>query len=137
MEYFFTQLSRKKDRWDFIEQYFLGHLDTTDIKQLKNVQRESKKESVSIANKVKFPYSNWEEASSISPDEFYIVNEIPIPTYFSGEFTLNNETYPFSYVWEDRKIIVYNPEETEKSIKNTNCEWKIISEQDLKLSDFM
>ena len=137
MEYFFTQLSTKKDRWDFIEQYFLGHLDTTDIKQLKDVQRESKKESVSIANKVKFPYSNWEEASSISPDEFYIINEIPIPTYFSGEFTLNNETYPFSYVWEDRKIIVYNPEETEKSIKNTNSEWKIISEQDLKLSDFM
>ena len=34
-------------------------------------------------------------------------------------------------------MIVYNPEETEKSIKNTNCEWKIISEQDLKLSDFM
>lgn len=137
MEYFFTQLSTNKDRWDFIEQYFLGHLDTTDIKQLKDVQRQSRKESVSITNKVKFPYSNWEEASSISPDEFYIINEIPIPTYFSGEFTLNNETYPFSYVWEDRKIIVYNPEETEKSIKNTNCEWKIISEQDLKLSDFM
>ena len=26
---------------------------------------------------------------------------------------------------------------TVKSIKNTNCEWKIISEQDLKLSDFI
>ena len=137
MEYFFTQLSTKEDRWDFIEQYFLGQLDITDIKQLKETKKLSKKEDVFITNKVNFPYSSWEEASSISPDEFYIINNIPIPTYFSGEFTLNNETYPFSYVWEDRKMIVYNPEETEKTIKNTNCEWKVISEQDLKIDDFM
>lgn len=137
MEYFFTQLSTKKDRWDFIEQFFLGQLDFQDIEKQKESKRNLRKEVVSIISKVKFPYSNWKEATSITADAFYLDNNIPIPTYFSGEFTLNNEQYPFSYVWEDRKIIVYDSNETKSFINSTNCDWKIISEEDLKISDFM
>lgn len=137
MEYFFTKISTKKDRWDFIEQFFLGQLDFMDIEKQKESKRNLRKEVVSITRKEEFPYSNWKEATSITADEFYLNNDIPIPTYFSGEFTINNEQHPFSYVWEDRKIIVYDSKETQISINITNCDWKIIAEEDLKISDFM
>ena len=43
MQHFFTDIATDTARWDFIERFFLGKIDKTEIEQLKEVQKAKKK----------------------------------------------------------------------------------------------
>lgn len=143
MEYFFTVLKFDDERWDFIEKYFLGQIDVDNLSNYiegSSVFKEgdtsvvSKEIELTFITKEKFPYKNWNDAECIQPNFVYRNKNFPVPDFYAGEVKVDENIYPYLYVWEDKKMIVFDSEEAEFPNRKIG-DWKIISEDELKFNE--
>ena len=142
MEYFFTTLTNDEERWNFIENYFLGQVDIDslisdegEVKNTKVVDNTSTNKSVILIDKERFPYKNWSDAEGIQPNLFYKENGLPIPDYYAGEIKIAEQIYPYLYAWEKHSLIVYDADETHIP-EIQSGKWFVVAENKLEISDF-
>ncbi len=106
------------ERWQIIEEYFLGHDETVEamlssengntLSSEHKDDKKRKKAQISLAEGEIFTeyYSNWEEASLIDDVDGYVRHGIPIPDYINAKVEINGENFDVRYVWEDMKVMI-------------------------------
>lgn len=110
------------ERWDIIEDYFLGNDDTVDEKlgikkNTKGIVREelkaknnSRKENNDIdvifnpGLKMNEYYSNWDDALELPNSELFANASIPLASYTNSTLNLENKIFEIRYAWMPQMV---------------------------------
>lgn len=120
---FFNQLTTDEERWNYIEDYFLGYnvLCGTDTKIVKTVKLNR-----SIDKEHSYPtnmYSNWSELTSFFDDnDQVIINHlaeqgIPIPEYLETTIKKSNEGNDILMSWPSKDTLICQQDTSDRTIE--------------------
>lgn len=108
------------ERWEIIEDYFLGRDDLVDERLNINKKEIPKKESKSIlkknsstanieiifneGEKLSDYYNDWNEALELPNADILLNNSIPLATFISSTIKIGDTTIAARYTWMPQKI---------------------------------
>lgn len=130
------------ERWEIIEDYFLGKDDIVDEKLSIN-KKESKEDIKSNTNKsnsagIEFVfsegerlseyYNDWNEALEMPNADILLNNSIPLATYISSTIKVGDKMFAARYTWMPQKICLMETKlTTEIEIVLKNNGWHCLN----------
>lgn len=126
---FFYELNNDKDRWEYIEQYFLGYDVLNDSIQVEDTKVELSK---SIDKARSYPlngYDKWVDMADIFfvSDEFGILSDmdergIPLPEYLKTEIKKSRIGERIRMSWPSKNVIIFQQDVDDRTI--ASCKHK-------------
>lgn len=137
-----------EERWEIIEEYFLGNDEKVELllesrknsaektEKTKSKHSKAKQAVIRLIPGVDFyedykSWSEWEESSMVDATE-YIMHHIMLPKYHSAKIVVNSMEYDIQYAWEAEKVLI-----TEEPIDKNALEtlqqngWYVYAENDI------
>ena len=148
MDYFFRHFTNDKDRWDYIEKYFLGHDVTSEIPNYDDEGKTSESNQKYIKDYLDkdkayslSEYNDWDDIfDTLIREEkykYYInilkKNNIKIPDYGFSTLKVEKTEIEAMFIYEDKNIIItyeYVPFEVIKICNEIG--WTVIRIDDIE-----
>lgn len=126
---FFEELNDDKDRWDYIEQYFLGY----DVLNSSKITTNSKVDLIKCVDKTKSyklqSYNSWDETAKIffQPKDYDVLaemndNKIPLPEYLVTVIKKSNMGDKIMMSWPSKNVLIFYQDVDENTF--ASCKYK-------------